>query len=99
MDAGAGVPPNGALIIVIERKMSGRVIAHHTATEAPKSCPMTPATDARRETLHAYLGELRDLLYSKRLERLVLLLRDGVRADVRRSHRLKFWRRDDAVLA
>ena len=60
---------------------------------------VTPAGDLRRETLRGYLEELRGLLHSRRLSRLVLLFRDGVRAEVRRSHRLKFWRRDDALLA
>jgi hypothetical protein len=60
---------------------------------------VTPAGDRRRETLRGYLEELRDLLHSGRLSRLVLLFRDGVRAEVRRSYRLRFWRRDDALLA
>ena len=60
---------------------------------------VTPAYDPRRETLRGYLEELRALLHSRRLSRLVLLFRDGVRAEVRRSHSLKFWRRDDVLLA
>ena len=43
----AGGPPNGALMITIERKMSGRTSAHQAALEAPKSCPTTALTDVR----------------------------------------------------
>jgi hypothetical protein len=60
---------------------------------------VTPVSDPRRETLRAYLKELHELLRSKRLSRLILLFRDGVRADVRRAQSMKFWRRDDALLA
>jgi len=60
---------------------------------------MTPESDQRSETLADYLQQLRGLLRSRRVNRLILLFRDGVRADVRRSNTLKFWRRDDALLA
>jgi hypothetical protein len=46
-----------------------------------------------------YLQQLRKLLQEKHVSRLILLFRDGVRADVRRSSTLKFWRRDDELLA
>ena len=59
---------------------------------------MTPESDQRSETLCDYLRQLRDLLRAKRVSRLVLLFRDGVRADVRRSSTLRFWRRDDGLL-
>ncbi len=59
---------------------------------------VTPDNDLRAETLSLYLGELRALLRSGRLTRLVLLFRDGLRADVRRSQTLKFWRRDSELL-
>jgi hypothetical protein len=39
----AGGPSNGALISASERNISGRTSAHHAATEAPKSWPMTAA--------------------------------------------------------
>ena len=39
-----GGPPNGAMI-ASERNTSGRVSAHHEATEAPKSCPTTAAAE------------------------------------------------------
>jgi hypothetical protein len=45
-----------------------------------------------------YLRELRELLRSNRVSRLILLFRDGLRAEVRRSQTLKFWRRDNALL-
>ena len=60
---------------------------------------VTPENDYRAKTLESYLRELRQLLRSKRVSRLILLFRDGVRADVRRSDTLKFWRRDSDLLA
>lgn len=59
---------------------------------------VTPGDDLRSETLRAYLLELRQLLRSKRVSRLILLFRDGLRAEVRRSHTFKFWRRDNELL-
>ena len=41
----SGGPANGALINATERNTSGRTTAHHAATEAPKSCPTTAATE------------------------------------------------------
>ncbi len=58
---------------------------------------VTPEADQRCETLRAYLHELRGQLRSGRVSRLILLFRDGVRADVRRSDTLKFWRRDSEL--
>ena len=58
---------------------------------------VTPEFDASPEHLHEYLVELRELLRSNRVSRLILLFRDGVRADVRRSDTLKFWRRDSEL--
>jgi hypothetical protein len=59
---------------------------------------VTPETDLRHETMEGYLRELRELLRSNTVSRLILLFRDGLRADVRRSQTLKFWRRDNALL-
>ncbi len=59
---------------------------------------VTPENDFRTATLEAYLTELRQVLRSNRVSRLILLFRDGVRADVRRSDTLKFWRRDSELL-
>lgn len=59
---------------------------------------VTPENDYRTETLETYLLELRQVLRSNRVSRLILLFRDGVRADVRRSDTLKFWRRDSELL-
>lgn len=59
---------------------------------------VTPELKAAPEYLHQYLTELRELLRSSRVSRLILLFRDGVRADVRRSDTLKFWRRDSELL-
>ena len=59
---------------------------------------VTPEGDQRMATLCEYLEELRRMLREARVSRLVLLFRDGLRAEVRRSHTLKFWRRDSELL-
>jgi len=59
---------------------------------------VTPESDQRSETLGEYLEELRGLLRAGRVSRLVLLFRDGLRAEVRRSQILKVWRRDNELL-
>ncbi|MDJ0711714.1 MAG: hypothetical protein QNJ14_15090 [Woeseiaceae bacterium] len=59
---------------------------------------VTPEHDFNPDHLVAWLDELRGLLRSGRVSRLILLFRDGLRADVRRSQTLKFWRRDTDLL-
>lgn len=59
---------------------------------------VTPELDDHPDHLHDYLDELRGLLRSRRVSRLILLFRDGLRAEVRRSHTIKFWRRDSELL-
>ena len=59
---------------------------------------VTPETDQRPETLQVYLEELRDLLRAKEVSRLILLFRDGLRAEVRSARFPKFWRRDSELL-
>ncbi len=59
---------------------------------------MTPESDQRAESLCAYLEELRNVLGSADIARTVLLFRDGVRAEIRRSQALRFWRRDSDLL-
>ena len=59
---------------------------------------VTPEDDQRSETLCQYLEELRSLLKAGRVSRLILLFRDGLRAEVRRSQRFRFWRRDSDLL-
>ena len=54
---------------------------------------VTPEFDDDVEVLEACLGELRQALQSRRLNKLILLFRDGVYADVRRSQALRIWRR------
>ena len=49
--------------------------------------------------LERLLFELRDALRHKRLDSLTLLFRDGVRAEVHRSHAMRLWRRDSSLLA
>ena len=59
---------------------------------------VTPEDDQRSETLCQYLEELRNLMRAGQVSRLVLLFRDGLRAEVRRSQAFKFWRRDSDLL-
>ena len=59
---------------------------------------VTPEFDNSPDHLRGYLEELRGLLRSRRVKRLVLLFRDGLRADVQRSQTIKFWRRDSELL-
>jgi hypothetical protein len=59
---------------------------------------VTPESDQCAASLEEYLQELRNLLHAGRFSRLVLLFRDGLRADVRRLNALRFWRRDSELL-
>jgi len=59
----------------------------------------TPEFDDDPRLLELCLLELRTALRTKRLNRVTLLFRDGVRADIVRSHALRVWRRDHAVFA
>lgn len=43
--------------------------------------------------LASWLAELRSAMLSRRLERLEILFRDGIRAQLRRSDLVRFWRR------
>ena len=44
------------------------------------------------------LSKLQAALHAKSFSRLTILFRDGLRADIDRSQRLKFWRRDSKLL-
>ena len=59
---------------------------------------VTPESDNDPDRLRDYLVELRGLLRSRRISRLILLFRDGLRAKVHRSQTIKFWRRDSKLL-
>ena len=50
------------------------------------------------EVLERCLHELRDLLRSQRVSRLTLMFRDGVVADVEKTHRWRLWRRGSPML-
>lgn len=58
----------------------------------------TPEFDECSNLLVECLSELREALRAGRLSRLTLLFRDGVRADVRRSHSMRIWRRSSRLL-
>ena len=53
----------------------------------------TPVDNETPELLESCLVELREALRTGRLSSLTLLFRDGLRAQVRRSHALRVWRR------
>ncbi len=59
---------------------------------------VTPRGQFDTRSLQTWLGELRAAVEDGRIGRLVLLFRDGLRADIRRSQRMRFWRRDSALL-
>ena len=44
------------------------------------------------------LQALRAAIRSGQIRKLTLLFRDGLRADIERSHALRFWRRDSSLL-
>ncbi len=58
---------------------------------------VTPEQDDPNLLEHC-LSELRAALREKRLKQLTLLFRDGLRADVARTHSVRFWRRDSKLL-
>lgn len=59
---------------------------------------VTPEFEDHDGAMESWLRELREALHSGRLSRLTLLFRDGIRADVVRSHALRFWRRGSPLL-
>lgn len=67
---------------------------------APETGFVAVVPEEHRDTnvLRDCLAQLRRALHDRRLSRLTLLFRDGRRADVARSQRLRFWRRDSALL-
>lgn len=54
--------------------------------------------DNESDLLERCLNELREALHSGRLSHLTLIFRDGVRACLHRSCRLRVWRRTSAIL-
>jgi len=59
---------------------------------------VTPEHQGDSAFLEDCLRQLRAALREKRISRLTILFRDGRRADVRRVHQLRFWRRDSKLL-
>jgi len=71
--------------------------------ECLESCPagfvaVVPQLEDDPEVLPDCLRELHAALRAKRISRLTLLFRDGLRAEVERSHVLRVWRRDSSFL-
>lgn len=59
---------------------------------------VTPESEDDPAFLQDCLEQLRAALRAKRIGRLTILFRDGRRAHVERSHRLRIWRRDSKLL-
>jgi hypothetical protein len=59
---------------------------------------VTPADEDSPDFLEHCLRQLRAALRQKQVDRLTLLFRDGLRADIVRSQRLRFWRRNSRLL-
>lgn len=59
---------------------------------------VTPASDRGGDLLTAYFVELRELLKTGRLNKLILLFRDGLTAEVDRFDSFRFWRRLSELL-
>ena len=59
---------------------------------------VTPEYQDDPAFLEDCLRQLRAALDEKRVSRVIILFRDGCRAFVRRSHRLRFWRLDSKLL-
>jgi len=59
---------------------------------------VTPASNKGGDLLAAYFEELRDLLKTGRLNKLVLLFRDGLTAEVGRFDAFRLWRRLSELL-
>ena len=59
---------------------------------------VTPELDDDADLLESCLYELRLALKSRRLRKLILMFRDGVYADVRRSQAVRVWRRGHPLI-
>lgn len=59
---------------------------------------VTPEFQDDTAFLQECLRDLRAAIRAKRISRLTILFRDGLRADIERSHALRIWRRDAALL-
>ncbi len=59
---------------------------------------VAPEFEDHDGAMELWLRELHEALHSGRLSRLTLLFRDGIRADILRSHALRFWRRGSPLL-
>ena len=57
-----------------------------------------PEHDDDLSVLESCLNELRLALSSRRLSKLILMFRDGVYADVRRSQAVRIWRRGNPMI-
>lgn len=60
---------------------------------------VTPQGRHDTASIEGWLRELQGAVQDGRIGHLIVLFRDGLRADIRRSQRLRFWRRDSELLA
>ncbi len=59
---------------------------------------VVPRSAGGSDTLEMCLRQLQEALRDGRLSHIIALFRDGIRADIRRSHAVRFWRRNSALL-
>lgn len=59
---------------------------------------VVPPVEVSTDILPDSLRQLRTALRERRISQLTLIFRDGLRADVERSHAIRFWRRDSSFL-
>jgi hypothetical protein len=59
---------------------------------------VVPRSSGNGDILELCLLQLQRALRDGRLTHIIALFRDGIRADLRRSHAVRFWRRDSALL-
>lgn len=59
---------------------------------------VVPPVEDSPDLLPDSLRQLRAALRDRRVSHLTLLFRDGLRADIKRSHAIRFWRRDSSFL-
>lgn len=59
----------------------------------------TPEFDDDPDLLEGCLHELQSALASGRLSKVTILFRDGIRADIKRSDALRFWRRNSGLIS
>lgn len=73
-------------------------IANCLQASAAGFVAVVPESDQDADLLQVCLGELREALAAGRLNRLILMFRDGIKVDIVKQHSLRFWRRSSKLL-